>query len=72
MQTTQHRTVDPATIDALTIEHHNGWHPEELDADGWTDEWVCRVLLAPGRVWLSYQEAEALRHFAHTQGEGTR
>ena len=58
------KALDPATIDALVIEHHNARHPEELSPDGWTDEWVFRALLAPGRVRPSLQEAQALKNWA--------
>jgi hypothetical protein len=34
MQTEQRSILDPATIDALIIEHHNARHPEELSPEG--------------------------------------
>jgi hypothetical protein len=61
------KTPNPATLDAVVIEHHNARHPEELSPDGWTDEWVCRVLLAPSRVRPSLQEAQALKNWARAQ-----
>jgi len=39
---------------------------------GWTVEWVFQALLAPHRVRASYQEEEALRHFAQVQRGETR
>ena len=65
MQATQH--VELATIDALIIDQHNAWHPEELSPDGWTDEWVLNVLLAPSRIRPRLQEAEVLKHWARAQ-----
>jgi hypothetical protein len=67
MQTTQHRTLDLAAIDALIIDQHNASHPEELSPDGWTDEWIFRVLLAPSRVRPRLQETEALKNWARAQ-----
>jgi hypothetical protein len=47
--------------------------PEGADRlSEWTAEWVLRVLLAPRRVRASYQEEEAMRHFARSQREGAR
>jgi hypothetical protein len=58
---------DIAAIDALIIEHHNAWHPEALSPEGWTADWVCRVLLPPSRVRPSLQEAQALANWARAQ-----
>ena len=64
MQTTQHSPLAPEAIDTFIIEYHNATHPEELSADGWTEDWVFRVLLAPQRVRPSLKEAQALRNWA--------
>ena len=54
------------------VEEHTATQSGGDEASGWTAEWVLRVLFAPHRVWASYQEEEALRHFEHAQREGTR
>jgi hypothetical protein len=58
---------DTMALDTLIIEHHNATHPEAIFQDGWTEDWVFRVLLAPRRVRASRQEAQALRNFARSQ-----
>jgi hypothetical protein len=54
------------------VEEHTATQVEGDAPSNWTDVWVLRVLFAPHRVRASYQEEAALRHFEHTQKEGTR
>ena len=58
--------------DVGTVEEPNTGQVEGDAPSGWTVEWVLRVLFVPHRVRASYQEEEALRHFAQTQREGNR
>ena len=58
--------------DRGTVEQSNTDQGEGDAPSGWTDEWVLRVLFAPHRVRVSYQEEEALRRFEQTQRKETR
>jgi hypothetical protein len=60
---------DLATLDTLIIERHNASHPEKLAPDGWTDDWIFRVLLNPRRVRPSRQEAQALANWTRAHEE---
>ena len=53
-------------------ERHNAPQAGGDEESGWTDKWVVRVLFAPHRVRVSYQEEKALRHFDQFQREGRR
>ena len=56
------RSIDQ-DIDALIIDQHNAWHPEELSPYGWTDAWFASTFLPMVPVRESQQEAEALQNF---------
>ena len=58
--------------DRGTVEQSNTNQSEGDAPSGWTDEWVLRVLFAPHQVQVSYQEEEALKHFAYAQRGGAR